>query len=1168
MHFRRMLFVLLTACSSVIAQIPQPDDAPQPVAAEQAVDQFRVPAGMRMELVASEPLIREPSGVCWDAQGRLFVCELHGFNLDGQIDIDELNKTGRLDKTVRRYFVPDHIEEAAKAGTYGTVKQLVDTDGDGRMDRAHVWADRIPACFGICPARDGIIVVCAPDIMYLADRDNDGKAEVQEVLYTGFATGVLDRRMGNPQWGLDDWIYVGRSHADTTITGPNLKEPVHLPNTDFRIKADGSAIEPVSGAVGGLGFTFTESGDRFVSSVGWPAHFVAPLPWNSLARNPFVVSPDLTVQVFPDRRVYPTSKPHPWRTRRAEDPGFSKFYTDGWGVAESAPNGYFTSCCGPLVYQDSVLPGLRGQLLACEPAQNLIHRSMIQREQLRLNLRRKKGEQRSEFLTTTDLWFHPIALSHGPDGGVWITDFYREIIEDYSAIPRYLQQQYGVTNGKNHGRIWRLVPEKPVATVPADMSRLSPQQLVAEVGSPLFWRRQTARRLIVERQMENASADLIRLAREAAASSAVINALHALDALNRTTPQLLNDLLGHDAAGVRRNALQVAERRFSDHPDVLQTALALVNDDEPVVRLQLALSLGDATGEEVLSVLALLCRQDGKNQWMSTAILTALAGRSFEMLDQLLQQPAKLQQAEGMLTPLCTAIAARRQQVELSRTLVRIAQIDNHHLQHTCLKGIIAGFREPAAVEINQEARQSVKTLANTTSSPLRLHGKALIRLLKLESAAERQTRLAMTTELLQDISANVNDRVSAVEDLSAEENASVATELLQTLPSATPVLREAIMNALFTRRNRIPLLLDAIEESTVAASAVSAIQKELLLNDRDPVIRARAKELLSTSHSTALEHFPRYAAALNNPRDAANGHRIFVKNCSKCHQAHGSGTAVGPDLSSEFQRAEETIIQDILAPSQSISAGYVTYTVVTDSGRVFTGLLASESPTSLTLKQPEGKQRVILRNEIEQLRVSPISMMPEDLVKSLQPQDVADLISWLRQPQDRVVLLEDNHTLATALSHGTGTATFTTTDQFSGESSLLVTPPQRYSPRIKGWEFRIREQPGVGEYRYVRFAWKSPAAAGIMLELADAGKWPAADEPIRRYFAGRNLTDWQAVGVAAHRPTDWTVITRDLWKDFGDFTLTGFAPTAMGGPALFDRVELLRSLDDVAQQE
>jgi hypothetical protein len=237
-------------------------------------------------------------------------------------------------------------------------------------------------------------------------------------------------------------------------------------------------------------------------------------------------------------------------------------------------------------------------------------------------------------------------------------------------------------------------------------------------------------------------------------------------------------------------------------------------------------------------------------------------------------------------------------------------------------------------------------------------------------------------------------------------------------------------------------------------------------------------------------------------------------------------------------------------------------YSVATKSGQVLTGLLASESPTSVTLKQPEGKQQVVLRNEIDELRVSDVSMMPEELAKQLKPKDVADVIAWLRQPQQKVVLLDDNQELALALNEGTGTAEFITSDKFSGESSLLITPPQRFAARIPGWEFRIREQPAIGEYRYLRFAWKSPKAAGVMLELADAGQWPPAGEPVRRYFAGKNLTAWQAVGIAPRVPADWTVMTRDLWKDFGNFTLTGIAPTAIGGPALFDRIELLRTLE------
>ena len=212
------------------------------------------------------------------------------------------------------------------------------------------------------------------------------------------------------------------------------------------------------------------------------------------------------------------------------------------------------------------------------------------------------------------------------------------------------------------------------------------------------------------------------------------------------------------------------------------------------------------------------------------------------------------------------------------------------------------------------------------------------------------------------------------------------------------------------------------------------------------------------------------------------------------------------------------------------------------------------------TLRQAEGKEQIILRKDVDEVRALSVSMMPEDLPKTVTPRDLADLLAWLRRPPTDLILVDENRELVEALNEGAGVAEFIRSDKFVGQVSLRVTPPQRFSPRIKGWEFRIRERPGPGEYRYLRFAWKSAGADGVMLELADDGRWPPAERPLRRYHAGRNTTGWQSVEISPFAPREWTVVTRDLWADFGDFTLTGIAPTAMGGDALFDRIELLQS--------
>jgi putative membrane-bound dehydrogenase-like protein len=1179
-------------------------DAPRPLPPEESRKTFHLPNGLRIELVASEPSLAEPTGACFDGRGRLFVCELHGYNRDGYYDIIELNKSGVLDKAVRRIPATRQAEERAARDTYGTIKLLESTKGDGHFDRTTVFADHLPPCYGVVPARDGVIAICAPSTVFLADRDGDGKAEVREELFTGFGVGEIWSRISNPRWGLDNWIYVASgATSGGTIRGPHLKKEVQLGNTCFRFKPDGSRLEPVSGGTSGFGLAFDDWGDRFLVTNQQHALYVAPLPFEALSRNPYAAAVNPVVNICSyghPARAFPKSKPDPWRRRRGEQPEWVKFY----GSAETDA-GLFTSACAPTIYQADLFPEpYRGNHFSCEPAQNLIHRCILEPNGAAYIARR--ADLGTEFLTSTDAWFRPVNLTIGPEGALYIVDMYREIIEDYSAIPRYLQQQYaeGLRNGWDKGRIWRVVPDRPREAVPSNLSRGDTSALVAELTSPNVWRRLTAQRLLVERGDSKAVPDLKALAITGKTPQARLHALHVLDGLSALTPDVVEQALADEHFAVRAHALQLAERWLDREPSLLGKAVTLVRDPHPKVRLQLAFSLGESKDARALEALALLAQRDGNDHWAQAAILSSVATRSGQLIGLLLRRREAKGHGALLLRPLAAVVGARKQSEEINDLLQVLSAIkgpDGPDAQIQALTGLVEGLGrgtqstkvalrdEKALAALLEGPSREVKLLALRAAGSMQLHDAPAVRgayrsalatgLDPRHTVAERRDAL----ELLRGADASevrplqrlltprepLELQLAAIQALSDTGGPGVVPVLLKELKGQTPRAQAAILDALCSRKERLPLLLDAIEKGVVDASSLPLARQTQLLEAPDSDIRTRARRLLATRATSEdrKKVLERYQASLRLRPELKRGKEVFEQQCMKCHQLNGSGLAVGPDLAAIQNRPDESLLIDILDPSSTITVGHKSYQIVTTNGKVYIGVLAEETATSVTLRREKGEQDIILRKDIDEMVASAKSLMPDGIEKEISLQDMANLLGYLRESlrssAGTVVLFDDDANFASALDEGRGTATVTTEERFSGKASLRVTPPQKFSARIAGWNYKIVERPGPGEYRYLRLAWKAPAGQGVMLELADNGNWPDAGSPKRRIFSGKNTTAWKATRISERPPREWAVVTVDLWKEFGPFTLTGLAPTAMDSAAFFDRIELLAARPD-----
>ncbi len=1205
-----MLLVCLVfrAAVSPAGEIELATDAPRALTPEESVSRFQLASGFRMELVAAEPHLADPVAIAFDARGRIFVCEIHGYNLEGYLDILELNKAGTLDKAVRRIPAAEEALKEAEKEQYGTVKLLEDTDRDGRVDRSVVWADRLPACYGVVAARDGVIALCAPDIIYLADRDGDGEADTKETLYSGFGIYDMWSRVSNPRWGPDNWIYAaGAIRSGGTIRGPHLPDDVRIGATSFRFRADGTAIEPTSGSSSGFGLAMNDWGDRFLVTNQQHALQVAPLPHRYLARNPFYASPNPLVNISTyghPAHVYPTSQPHPWRLARSKDPEWMKFY----GVVEATANGYFTAASGQTIYRaDRFPPGFHGNHFSVDNAQNLIHRCLLEHNGCMYAAKRPATDEKAEFLTSIDTWFRPVNLETGPDGALYVVDMYRAIIEDYSAIPRFLQQLYveSLIGGANYGRIWKIVPERsPDRPVP-DLATASTSELTAALSSGNAWYRNTAQRLLVERGDQSVAPAIADLAATGKTAQARLHAIHTLDGLNSLTPEIIQQALEDDHFAVRMHALVLAERWLDERPSLANSLYRMADDDHPRVRLQLALTLGELKTPEAAKTLAGLTARYGNDSWMRAAILSSSSESAGRLLATILDANDSSGHSRALLNPLGSIVGARHRDEEIGGLLTALAKLDADEdavLQCNCLEGLIEGLgRGKPKMLASADGQKALRVLLINRSAEVRRLALKAAGLVRLQESQEMQAALAAAGKTALDDSRKLEERVAAIAllagapydmvapvarelmeprqlldlqlaavgALAAVDDSRVAPLLLDGWATKTPKFQDAAMDAVFRQQGRLPALLDAIERSVIPRWSLDSARREQLRESPDKGIRDRAKALLvdQAIRKDRKEVVARYVSALAKSRDGKHGKAVFEKQCAKCHRLQEKGYTVGPELSSITRRSDETLVADVLDPSSQITAGFNNYAVVTEAGKMFTGVLAVETATSVTLRREEAKEDTVLRKDIDEMAASSISMMPENLEQEVSPQDVADLIAYLRvavgpELPAKVTLFDEDRDFVNQLNQGDGRATIETADRFSGNVALRVTPPQRWSLRIPGWEYRIAENPQPGEYRYLRFTWKSCGGEGVMIELAGGGKWPPAEKPIWRYYSGKNTTGWAACGVSPEAPKEWTTVTRDLWKDFGSFTLTGIAPTTMGGEAMFDCIELLRTLD------
>ena len=650
-----------------------------PLPPAEALKTFRLADGFKLELVASDPLIGDPVAMTIGPDGRMWVVEMRGYMpaLDGS---GEDAPTGR-------------------------VVILEDMDGDGRMDHRTVFKDQLIMPRAILLTGDGALIGAPPKLWHCRDTNGDGRADETTEVASDYGIQVDPKRpeIANPEnapngllWAMDNWIYSAQY------------------SRRFRHE-DGEWITGSTASRGQWGLSQDDDGHLFYNSNSDQLR-ADVLPSRYLWRNPNLRRPSgVTVKVATDQSVWPIRV----------NPGINRGYQTN--MLREGKLKEFTAACAPWIYRGDLFGReFYGNAFVCEPAGNLIKRNILSPGQG--TLRAKEAYREAEFLASTDERFRPVNLYTGPEGALYVVDMYRGVIQHRISLTTYLRRQAEdrhLDRPIGLGRIYRVVPENQSPVVTPRLHQETPEQWVAHLSRENSWWRETAQRLLVERNEARVVPALAKLAATGTNPLGRLHALWTLQGMNRLDNTTATTSLRDRDARVRAVAVRVCEAflKSRHRTEVLRELIAMTSERSPLVQQHLALILGEAADKEADRAIAKLVKNAPATAFLHDAAISSLSGRELEMLDHLLSDKTWAHadaSAERFLGSLagCVFNSRRAEAIERLMTMMAIRPLSTAR-KLALLDGIlsaaqVARARKPVQFERPPGALEQLGRAADT----------------------------------------------------------------------------------------------------------------------------------------------------------------------------------------------------------------------------------------------------------------------------------------------------------------------------------------------------------------------------------------------------------------------------------------------------------------------
>jgi putative heme-binding domain-containing protein len=851
-------------------------------------------------------------------------------------------------------------------------------------------------------------------------------ADERRVLFTGWHTDDTHAGPSNLHYGLDNWLYgiVGYAGFDGVVDG----ERHRFRQGFYRFKPDGSKMEFLRNTNNNSwGVGISEEGFLFGSTANGNPSVHVPIS-NRYYESVQGWSPSVLRGIAGNPAIEPITD----RVRQVDY------------------HGQFTAAAGHDLYTARAYPQEYWNRAAfvAEPTGHLLATFQLEPEGASF-----RSRMAWNLLASDDEWSAPIMGAVGPDGQVWVIDWYNYIVQHNPTPAGWKTGKGGAyeteLRDKTHGRIYRVVYKAGRPYRPLTLQGASPEKLVDTLKNDnMFWRLH-AQRLLVKRGKRDVVPALIELTSDRSVDAIGLNAsvihalwtLHGLGVLDGSRPAVTAaavSALGHPSAGVRRNALQVLPRNADSVAAIIKAGS--VADADPQVRLAALLALADMPASPASAGAVLPAVRNAaspQDRWLSDAACSASAANANAFLSLALRQEWKAPVRGNCLATLervAEHYARHARAVAVGALLADLASA-REPVSGAVIAGLCRGWPRDRPPSLDAQVEKALADLfpkllphsqGQVVELAARWHSKALDKQsaelahsfrahLRDETASDRD-RVAAAVRLIE-LRPTDDDTVKQVlglvtpqsspdlargllDAVAQSEARSAGGALIGLLPSLTPGTRPAGLRTILGRSDWTAAFLDAVAAGKVPLNDLSLDQRQSLLAHPRRRIAARAKQLLvsagSLPDSDRQKVIDELMPVTQIAGDAAAGKLVFKNTCAKCHAHMGEGARIGPDLTGMAVHPKSHLLAEILDPSRSVEGNYRQYVVTTKDGRVLSGLLSSETKTAVELLDVEGKAHTVLREDIEELHQSNKSLMPDGFEKQLSKCELSNLLEFL----------------------------------------------------------------------------------------------------------------------------------------------------------------------------